>query len=134
MNHLHETMAWLRAEIEKRISAHNTIAELCGEQPLPLIASSGSSSEPIAKPKPTAKPAAMPEPLKSSPDVEKRKSKYFEPLVKALRGGGKTNSELVNLLGKAQGCFLGVLVNNPATFKRVGSGRGSTWELVEASK
>jgi len=131
VNCLHETMAWLRAEIEKRIAAHNTIAELCGEQPLPLIAGNGSSSEPIAEPKPAAKHA---EPLKSSPGVEKRKSKYFEPLIKALRGGGKTNSELERILGKVQACFLGVLVNNPATFKKVGSGRGSTWELVEASK
>jgi len=128
MNPLHETLAWLRAEIEKRIAAHNTIAELCGAELLPsiLAPSSQPALQPVAEPK-----AAEP---KREPATSGRVSKYIEPLVKCLASGPKPLGEIEAALNVAAGCFINQLQGRTDLFRKVGAGRGSKWELTEAGK
>ena len=136
MNHLHETMVWLRADIEKRITdlekriaAHNTIAELCGESLLPSMdatATPSATTQAIATPKPSEpSPAATPVPSSG------RVSKYIEPLVKCLSTGPKSLGEIEQTLKVAAGCFINQLQGRNDLFRKVGSGRGSKWELIK---
>lgn len=122
MDHLHETLAYLSEQIRKLTAAHDTLAEAIGADK--LQADTEPAEQPAAKPeKPKPSKAAAGEPTK-------RKSKYFDPLVAFLKTGGKSASEIERHIGVQQACFVGVLANNPKTFRKVGVGRGSTWELV----
>lgn len=123
MNHLHETLTWLRADIKKRIAAHNIIAELCGESVLPSMNSPVASPQLVDAPKP-AEP-------KREPATSGRVSKYIEPLMKCLSNGPKSLGEIEQALKVASGCFVNQLQGRTDLFHKVGSGRGSKWALIK---
>jgi len=61
-------------------------------------------------------------------------SKYIEPLVKCLSSGPKSLGEIEHALKTAASCFVLQLQGRTDLFRKVGTGRGSKWELTEAGK
>lgn len=137
---LQEALGVVKSEIQRRIKALQDM-----ENHITWLGSLPDAEDVSATPPESAAPltAVMHVPQGTAPRAAKpaaaaegtRRSKWYEPVGKALASGPKGLSELERVVGVASPSFMSpVLLKYNHLFRKNGSGRGSTWELTEAGK
>lgn len=133
---LQEALAVVKAEVRRRIQSLQDMESQCDWLGSLKTTEAAALQEAFKSPA----TAVMHVPQGAAPRAAKpaeggRRSKWYEPVGKALAEGPKGLSELERATGAMPPSFLDpVLRKYPNLFRKNGEGRGSTWELTEAGK